>query len=162
VRLSWIAAFGVLILALPLAAEVSSARRDTTSTGKAVPFITVSSGASTKHPPRNRLHLARSLSATRPWNRWLTADGRNALRAVDFDRYGVVAAFRLQKSTGLGITRIARARKTLGLWLAVPKPAAPDPKALTLGAYHVVKVQRRYLRNVSRLVVSGVTVWTGP
>jgi hypothetical protein len=151
-----------VILALPLAAGASSARRDTTSAGKTVPFITVSSGASTKHPPRNRLFLARSLAATKAWSRWLTADGRNALRAVDFDRYRVVAAFRLQKSSGLRITRIARARETLGLWLAVPKPPAPDPKALTLGAFHVVKAQRRYLRNVSRLVVSGVTVWIGP
>ncbi len=161
-RLSWIAAVGILILALPLGAGASSAQRDTTSTGKAVPFITVASGGSTKHPPRNRLYLARNLSATRAWGRWLTADARNALRAVDFDRYGVVAAFRLQKSTGLRITRITRDRTTLGLRLAVPKPPAPDPKALTLGAYHVVKVQRRYLRNVSRLIVRGVTVWTGP
>ncbi len=161
-RLRWTAVVGVLILALPIAADASSARRDTSSTGKAVPFITVSSGASTRHPRRNRLYLARSLAATRPWSRWLSADARNALRAVDFARYGVVAAFRLQKSTGLRITRIAQSPNTLGLWLAVPRPTAPDPTALTLGAYHVVKVKRRYLRNVARLVVSGVKAWIGP
>jgi hypothetical protein len=158
VSLRWITVIGVVILALPFTRAASPA----TSTSKTVPFITVSSGASTKHPPRNRLYLARSLSATAAWSQWLSADARKALREVDFDRYGVVAAFRLQKSTGLRIVRIARAANKLGLWLAVPKPPAPGKTALTLGAYHIVKVQRRYLRNVSRLTVSRVTVWTGP
>ncbi len=155
VRLRWIAVIGVVILALPFAREASPA----TSASRAVPFVTVSSGGSTKHPRRNRLYLARSLAATYSWSQWLSADARKALRGVDFDRYGVVAAFHLQKSTGLRITRIARASNRLGLWLAVPKSSAPDPTALTLGAYHVVKVKRRYLRHVSRLAVSGVTVY---
>ena len=42
--------------------------------------------------------------------------------------------------------------------LAVAKPPAPDPKILTLGAYQVVAIQRKYLQGVSRLVVSGVSV----
>ena len=153
----WITVVGMVILALPFAPGASPA----TSSSKAVSFITVASGASTKHPPRNRLYLARNLAVTAAWSQWLSADAREALRGVDFDRYGVIAAFRLQKSTGLRITRIARAANGLGLWLAVPKPPAPSKTALTLGAYHVVKVRRRYLRNVSRLAVSRVTVWTG-
>ena len=48
----------------------------------------------------------------------------------------------------------------------VPDPAqpsgdvrpVPDPTILTLGAYQVVALQRKYLQGVSRLVVSGVTV----
>jgi hypothetical protein len=158
----WITLVGIVILAPPLAASAASALRDAARTSKAVPFVTLSSGGSTKHPRRNRLYLARSLAATYAWSQWLSADARKALRRVDFDRYGVVAAFHLQKSTGLRITRIARASNRLGLWLAVPKPSQPDPTALTSAAYHVVKVKRRYLRNVSRLAVSGVTVYSPP
>jgi hypothetical protein len=69
-----------------------------------------------------------------------------------------VVAFRLQKSSGLKITRIARASRTLGLWLAVPKPPPANPTTLTVGAYHLVGIERSYLPGVSRLVVRGVTV----
>jgi hypothetical protein len=83
---------------------------------------------------------------------------RNALGNLNFDRYGVIAVFRLQKSTGLRITRIERASHTLALWLTVPKPPPPDPSVVTLGAYHVVAVERRDLREVSQVVVRAVTV----
>jgi hypothetical protein len=147
-------------LALPFAAPAATARHGKpSSAGKElVPFTTVSAGASTQHPRRNRVFLARSLAATKAWSGWLTPHARKALRGVNFARYGVVVVFRLQKSTGVKITRIALASRTLGLWLAVPKPPPPDPTIVTLGAYHVVAMERRYLRGVSRLVVRAVTV----
>jgi hypothetical protein len=149
---------GVLALAL-FAAASTPARPDTASSlEKVVPFVTVSAGASTQHPRRNRVFVGRSLAATKGWWRWLSPGARKALRALNFDRYGVVVAFRLQKGTGLKITRIARASHTLGLWLAVPKPPPPDPTTLTVGAYHLVAIERSYLRGVSRLVVRAVTV----
>jgi hypothetical protein len=123
-----------------------------------VPFTTVAGGASTHHPRQIRVFLARSLAATKAWSGWLTPDARKALRGVDFARYGVVVVFRLQKSTGMRITRIALASHTLGLWLAVPKPPPPDPTIVTVGDHHLVAIERRYLRSVSRLVVRAVTV----
>jgi hypothetical protein len=123
-----------------------------------VPFTTVGAGASSHYPRRNRVYLARSFAATKAWSGWLTPDARIALRGVNFARYGVVVVFRLQKSTGMRITRIALASPTLGLLLAAAKPPPPDPTIVTLGAYHLVKLDRRYLRGVSRLVVRAVTV----
>jgi hypothetical protein len=142
-----------------LAAASTSARPDTASSSrKVVPFVTVSAGASTQHPRSNRVVLGHSLAATKAWWRWLSPGARKALRGLNFDRYGVVVAFRLQKSTGLKITRIARASHTLGLWLAVPKRPPPDPSTLTVGAYHLVAIERSHLRGLSRLVVRSVTV----
>jgi hypothetical protein len=160
VRLPWITVVGTAILALPLAATAAPARHDNASSARTqtVPFATVAGGATTHHPRRNRVFLARSLAATGAWRRWLSPHARNALRKVDFDRYGVVVVFRLQKGTGLKITRIELASHTLGLRLTVPKPSAPDPTAVTLGAYHLVAVERRDLRDVLRLVVRAVTV----
>jgi hypothetical protein len=143
-----------LLLALVFAATAAVAQ----PAAKGVPFISVSAGARTEHPRRNHLYLARSLAATESWQRWLTPHARRELRHVNFRRYGVVVALRLQRSGGLRITRLVRASQTLSVRLAVAKPPAPDPTILTLGAYHVVAIQRRYLRGVSRLVVSGVTV----
>jgi len=77
---------------------------------------------------------------------------------LNFDHYGVIAVFRMQKSTGLKITRIERASHTLALRLTVPKPPPPDPSLVTLGAYHVVAVKRRDLRDVSHVFVRAVTV----
>jgi hypothetical protein len=149
---------GVVTLAL-FAAASTPARPDTaSSSGRVVPFVTVSAGASTQHPRRNRVFVGRSLAATKGWWRWLSPGARKAIRGLNFDRYGVVLAFRLRKGTGLKITRIARASHTLGLWLAVPKPPPPDPTTLTVGAYHLVAIERSYLRGVSRLVVRAVTV----
>jgi hypothetical protein len=149
---------GVLTMAL-FAAASTPARPDTASASrKVVPFVTVSAGASTQHPRSNRVFIGRSLAATKGWWRWLSPGARKALRGLNFDRYGVVVAFRLQKSSGLKITRIARASRTLGLWLAVPKHPPPDPTTLTVGAYHLVGIERSYLRGVSRLVVRAVTV----
>lgn len=148
----------VLTMAL-FAAASTPARPDTASASrKVVPFVTVSAGARTQHPRTNRVFLGRSLAATKGWWRWLSPAARKALRGLNFDRYGVVVAFRLQKSSGLRITRIARASHTLGLWLAVPKPPPPDPTTLTVGAYHLVGIERGYMRGVSRLVVRAVTV----
>ena len=148
----------VLTMAL-FAAASTPARPDTGSASrKVVPFVTVSAGASTQHPRSNRVFLGRSLAATKGWWRWLSPGARKALRGLNFDRYGLVVAFRLQKSSGLKITRIARASRTLGLWLAVPKGPPPDPTTLTVGAYHLVGIERSYLRGVSRLVMRAVTV----
>jgi hypothetical protein len=83
---------------------------------------------------------------------------RNALRNLKFDRYGLIAVFRLQKSTGLKITRIERASHKLALRLTVPNPPPPDPSLVTLGAYHVVAVRRRDLRDVSQVFVRAVIV----
>jgi hypothetical protein len=149
---------GVITLAL-FAAASTPARPDTaSSSGKVVPFVTVSAGASTQHSHRNRLFVARSLAATKAWSGWLTPQAREALRGVNFARYGVVVVFRLQRSSGVKITRIALTSRTLGLWLAVPKRPPPDPTTVTLGAYHLVAVRRTYLRGVSRLVVRAVIV----
>jgi hypothetical protein len=149
---------GVLTLGL-LAAASTPARADTASSSrKVVPFVTVAAGASTQHPRSNRVFLGRSLPATKAWWRWLGPGARKALRGLNFDRYGVVVAFRLQKNTGLKITRIARASHTLGLWLAVPKRPPPDPTTLTVGAYHLIAIERSHLRGVSRLLVRAVTV----
>jgi hypothetical protein len=160
VRLLWIAVAGPAILAFPLAATAAPARHDNASSARTqtVPFITVAGGATTHHPRRNRVLLARSLAATEAWRRWLSPHARTALRKVDFDRYGVVVVFRLQKSTGLKITRIELASHTLGLRLTVPKPPPPDPTLVTLGAYHLVAIKRRDLREAERLVVRAVTV----
>jgi hypothetical protein len=158
VRRTSLTLLGVLTLAL-FAAASTPARPDTASSSrKVVPFITVSAGASTRHPRRNRVFLGRSLAATKGWWRWLSPGARTALRGLNFDRYGVVVAFRLQKRTGLKITRIARISHTLGLWLAVPKSPPPDPTTVTVGAYHLVAIERSYLSSVSRLVVLAVTV----
>jgi hypothetical protein len=143
-----------LLLALVFAATAAVAQ----PAAKGVPFVSVSAGARTEHPRRNHLYLARSLAATESWQRWLTPDARRDVRHVNFRRYGVVVALRLQRSGGLRITRLVRASQTLSVRLAVAKPPAPDPTILTLGAYHVVAIQRRYLQGVSRLVVSGVAV----
>ena len=143
-----------LLLALVFAATAAVAQ----PAAKGVPFVSVSAGARTEHPRRNHLYLARSLAGTESWQRWLTPDARRDVRHVNFRRYGVVVALRLQQSSGLRITRLVRASQTLSVRLAVAKSPAPDPTILTLGAYHVVAIQRRYLRGVSRLVVSGVTV----
>jgi hypothetical protein len=141
------------------AAASTPARPDTASSSrKVVPFVTVSAGASTQHPRSNRVFLGRRLAATKGWWRWLGPGARKALRGLNFDRYSVLVAFRLQKSSGLKITRIVRASRTLGLWLAVPKRPPPDPTTLTVGAYHLVGIERSYLRGVSRLVVRAVTV----
>jgi len=158
VRRTSLTLVGVLILAL-LAAVSIRARPDTASSSrKIVPFVTVSAGASTQHPRSNRVFLGRSLAATKGWWGWLSPGARKALRGLNFDRYGVVVAFRLQKGTGLKITRIARASHTLGLWLAVPKRPPPNPTTLTVGAYHLVAIERSHLRGVSRIVVRAVTV----
>ena len=143
-----------LLLALAFAATAAVAQPG----ARGVPFVSVSTGARTEHPRRNHLYLARSLVATESWQRWLTPDARRAVRHVNFQRYGVVVALRLQPSSGLRITRLVGASQTLRVWLAVAKPPAPDPTILTLGAYHVVAIQKKYLQGVSRLVVSGVTV----
>ena len=157
-RQTFLTLVGVLTLAL-LAATSTPARPGTASSPrKVVPFVTVSAGASTRHPRRNRVFLGRSLAATKGWWRWLSPGARKALRGLNFDRYGVVVAFRLQKSTGLKITRITRTSHRLGLWLAVPKPPPPNPTTVTVGAYHLVAIERSYLRGVSRLVVRAVTV----
>ena len=157
-RQTFLTLVGVLTLAL-LAATSTPARPGTASSPrKVVPFVTVSAGASTQHPGSNRALLGRSLAATKAWSRWLSPGARKALRRLNFNRYGVVVAFRLQKSTGLKITRIARASHSLGLWLAVPKRPPPDPTALTVGAYHLVAIERSHLRGVSRLVVRAVSV----
>jgi hypothetical protein len=158
VRQTSLTLVGVLTLAL-FAAASTPARPDTALwSRKVVPFVTVSAGASTQHPRRNGIFLGRSLAATKGWWRWLSPGARKALRGLNFDRYGVLVAFRLQKSTGLQVTRIARASHALGLWLAVPKPPPPNPTTVTVGAYHLVAIERSYLRGVSRLVVRGVTV----
>jgi hypothetical protein len=151
---------GFLILALPFAAHAALTQHAKASMAPngLVPFTTVSAGASTRHPRRNRVFLARSLAATRAWSGWLTPHARKALHAVNFARYGVVVVFRLRKSTGVRITRIARASRTFGLWLAVPRPPPPNPTRATLGAYHLVALERRFLRGVSRLVVRAVIV----
>ena len=151
-----VTAAGVLILALPFAGSTATTRDEA---GKEpVPFTTVSAGASTHHPRRNGVFLARSLAATKTWSGWVTPQARKALRRVNLARYGVVVVFRLQKSTGVKITRIALSSRTLGLWLVIPKLPPPDPTIVTLGAYDLVAVERRYLRNVSGLVVRAVTV----
>jgi hypothetical protein len=148
----------VFIMALFAAAPIPARPHTGSASRKVVPFVTVFAGASTHHPRSNRVLLGRSLAATKGWWRWLTPGARKALRALDFDRYGLVIALRLQKSSGLRITRIARASQTLGLWLAIPKRLPPDPTTLTVGAYHLVRIERSYLRGVSRLVVRAVTV----
>jgi len=144
-----------LLLALVFAATAAVAQP---AAKGVVPFVSVSAGARTEHPRRNHLFLARSLAATESWQRWLTPDARRDVRQVNFRRYGVVVALRLQRSSGLRITRLVRASQTLSVRLAVAKPPAPDPTILTLGAYHVVAIQKKYLQGVSRLVVSGVAV----
>ncbi|HUK96000.1 MAG TPA: hypothetical protein VLU96_13230 [Gaiellaceae bacterium] len=150
---------GILTLVLPPTAAAAPSRPDKTSASRTqnVPFVTLASGGSTRHPRRNRVSLARSLAATKAWGRWLSADARKALDKVDFRRYGVVAAFHLQQSTGLRIRRIARASHTLGLWLDVFS-AAPQPTRVTFGAYQLVTIQKTYLRTVSRLAVRSVRV----
>jgi hypothetical protein len=157
VREKYLALVGALTLALFSAASTPARPNTTSSSRKVVPFVTVSTGASTEHPRRNRAFLARSFGATKAWSGWLTPQARKALGGVNFARYGVAVVFHLQKSTGVKITRIARTSDTLGLWLAVRKPP-PDPTSLTLGAYHLVAIERSYLRGVSRLVVRAVTV----
>ena len=146
----------ILLLVLAFAATVAVAQ----PAAKGVPFVSVSAGARTEHPRRNHLYLARSLVATESWQRWLSPDARRDVRHVNFQRYGIVVALRLQRSSGPRITRLVRASasQTLSVRLAVAKPPAPDPTILILGAYHVVAIQRKYLQGVSRLVVSGVTV----
>jgi len=143
-----------LLLALAFAASAAVAQPG----ARGVPFVTVSSGARSEHPRRNHLYLARSLAATESWLRWLTPKAQRDVRHVNFQRYGVVVVLRLQRSSGLRITRLVRASETLSVRLAVAKPPAPDPRILTLGAYQVVAIQRKYLQGVSRLVVSGVSV----
>src|SRR4026207_2111211 len=134
------------------AAASTPARPDTASASrKVVPFVTVSAGARTQHPRTNPGFLGRILAATKGWWRWLSPGARKALRGLNFDRYGVVVAFRLQKSSGLRITRIGRASHTLGLWLAVPKPPPPDPTTLTVGAYHLVGIERGYVGGAAAL-----------
>lgn len=142
-----------LLLALAFAVTASVAQ----PAAKGVPFISISAGARTEHPRTNHLYLARRLAATEPWQRWLTPHARRDVRHVNFQRYGVVLALRLQRSSGLRITRLVRASQTLGVRIAVAKPPAPDPTILTLGAYHVVAIQKRYLEGISRLVVTRVT-----
>lgn len=143
-----------VLLALAFAAATAVAQ----PAAKGVPFVSISAGARTEHPRRNHLYLARSLAATESWQRWLAPNARKAVRHVNFQRYGVVVALRLQRSSGLRITRLVRASQTLRLRLAVTKPPAPDPTILTLGAYDVVAIQKKYLHGVFRLMVSGVTV----
>lgn len=152
-RVLWATVIGAVILALPVAATAAPSQHVSS-----VPFVTVAGGGNTDHPRRNRVFLARSLAATDPWRRWLSVRARNALRNLNFDHYGVIAVFRMQKSTGLKITRIERASHTLALRLTVPRPPPPDPSLVTLGAYHVVAVKRRDLRDVSHVFVRAVTV----
>ena len=97
-----------------------------------------------------------------PWSRWLTADARE--RAPRRQLQSLWSHRRLPPSEEhrpadhADRTCAKRARSLAGRSEA---SCARPETALTLGAYHVVRVQRRYLRNVSRLVVSRVTVWTG-
>jgi hypothetical protein len=122
-RVLWATVIGAVILALPVAATAAPSQHVSS-----VPFVTVAGGGNTDHPRRNRVFLARSLAATDPWRRWLSVRARNALRNLNFDHYGVIAVFRMQKSTGLKITRIERASHTLALRLTVPKTPAAGPK----------------------------------
>ena len=148
---------GVLTMAL-FAAASTPARPDTASwSRRVVPFVTVSAGASTQHPRSNRVFLGRSLAATKGWWRWLSPGARKALRGLNFDRYGVVVAFRLQKQ------RPQDHADRSGLTHARPLAGCPEgptarPDHPHRGRDHLVGIERSYLRGVSRLVVRGVTV----
>lgn len=154
-RPTHIVVLAILLLALPCTA---TAGRNSSSAGMPVPFTTIASGASTKHPKRNRVFLARSKAAAKAWNRWLGASARKAVGRVDFDRNGVVAVFRIQRTTGAAITRVVKSSHTLGLWLTTPKQPPPNSTLLTVGAHHLVSIDKRFLRDVTRLVVHSVTV----
>lgn len=123
-----------LLLALAFAATAAVAQ----PAAKGVPFVSVSAGARTEHPGRNPLYLARSLAATESWQRWLSPDARRDVRHVNFQRYGVVVALRLQRSSGLRITRLVRASQTLSVRLAVRETSCarsddPHPWGLPRG-----------------------------
>jgi hypothetical protein len=163
-RIVHLGLLGLLALMLPLAVSAAPARRygGFSVRKEVVPFIDLLAGASTNHPPRNRLYLARSPADVQRWSQWIGPEAAGDLATVDFRRYGLLAVFRLQQSTGMQISRIVRIAPTLALWLTVAaSPRPPNPTLLTVGAFHVVEIEKPYLAGVKRLVViaEAIGVW---
>jgi hypothetical protein len=162
-RIGHLALLGLLVLMLPLVASAAPFRRDEASSARkeVVPFTDLLAGASTNHPPRNRLYLARGPAAVQRWSHWIGPEAAADLGSVDFRRYGLLAVFRLQQSTGMQISRVVRIAPTLALWLTVPASPPPNPQLVTVGAFHVVEIEKPYLSGVKRLVViaEAIGVW---
>jgi hypothetical protein len=163
-RISRLGILGLLALMLPLAASAAPVRTHGASSARkeVVPFTDLLAGASTNHPPRNRLYLARRPAEVQRWSHWIGPEAAADLQnEVDFRRYGLLAVFRLQQSRGMQISRVVRIAPTLALWLIVPAPPPARPHRVTVGAFHVVEIQKPYLSGVKRLVVIGeaIGVW---